>query len=1095
MPRPPGTPYLGVWRMGVRLWFSRILKRCRSLSAAVFIVCLWLCLITVINLASSDGTANLALKDDSHSSARSRGPSRYPAMLDLSAGRRDLETLTGAEQGARSYLRNELKAQIRSAGKPPRDGQTDRAEESGIISGRRMQELKLEEMAELETLSRGYGGDLGDRDPARGNILIRDQIDTKAITVMEIKPDIERPDENLRDLLPNWTREPKRKVSVSSLSDIPGLEWTASRDDPGPGEAISSRAKNSLSKADSDDRKVRSDGALRQDLTAKYALHALEKSMSHHSPRSITEIHNRQSNFSDKGNGSSEEGRIDTSVNPERKYKAREIEASTYLYGSRANLSDNSNPYLTAPRANSESGKSAQNLKETWRKSDRASRVDMQMKVPTRGEKFPPPSTAIDHSVHPVTALMNRGAKYPTPSTALDHRPDKNNVWGRGDHTTIDANEQPRDGSNSAHRPNKPTRNRVEIGADLKRYTAPANNQLSVADSLKHARVDSSGLARNEAGAPSGLVGGNETIPSSGLVRGNETIPSPGPVRRNETIPSSGPFRRNEAIPSSGLVRGNETIPSSGPVRRNETIPSQSIAWRCNQSSLEYDGFELYSYNVTASNTLALNRTLPDTRPEGCPQQPSYLDPSLPKATVIICFHNEALSVLLRTVVSILDRSPSHLLEKVILVDDNSSTEDLGANLERELHGLSDLLVVARTSRREGLVRARLLGASMATSDVIVFLDAHCECNVGWLEPLLFSLKGSQNKVVSPYIDTIKAENFEFKKSPARLKGGFNWRMEFGWRAASVGDKSWQELDPIVTPVISGGLFAMWREYFTSIGGYDPQLNIWGGENFELSFKTWMCGGSLEIVPCSRVAHVFRVSLPYNFNGDREKVVMRNLARVAHVWMDDYADLFYAAVNLPEDLDFGDITDRVQLRKNLQCRSFKWYLNNIFPQMDAVQPYTDFYGQVRNQGSLMCLDVINSATFFYLGLSPCHGGKNQTFRVTSSNRLKQGEACIVPGINKQLQLSVCNNNVTWIHKNGLLQLANTDLCVTSVDNEMVHLLPCHLGRTTNLVISKNDFERTAEKMSNIADVMPEVNSFQHWTFDYSFNWKRRRRRD
>ncbi|XP_053374190.1 polypeptide N-acetylgalactosaminyltransferase 11-like, partial [Mercenaria mercenaria] len=317
----------------------------------------------------------------------------------------------------------------------------------------------------------------------------------------------------------------------------------------------------------------------------------------------------------------------------------------------------------------------------------------------------------------------------------------------------------------------------------------------------------------------------------------------------------------------------------------------------------------------------------------------------LPKASIIICFYNEAWSTLIRTVHSVLNRTPAQLLHEIVLVDDASELAHLQAKLAEYLWSLHPNITLVRLPDRQGLIRARLYGAHVATGEVLVFLDSHCEVNKQWLEPLLAKVADSRRTIAIPVIDMINSGTFEYKES-SLVKGGFNWGMHYTWEHLPQDyfkdERSY--IEPIETPTMAGGLFAVNRQYFREKGEYDPGLDTWGGENLEISFRFWQCGGRLEIIPCSRVGHVFRQRRPYGSPGGGDSM-LRNSVRVARVWMDDYIQYFFQVQPAAASIDYGNITARIDLRKKLECKPFQWYLRIIYPEQ--VIPDKD-HGRSRN---------------------------------------------------------------------------------------------------------------------------------------------------
>ena len=252
---------------------------------------------------------------------------------------------------------------------------------------------------------------------------------------------------------------------------------------------------------------------------------------------------------------------------------------------------------------------------------------------------------------------------------------------------------------------------------------------------------------------------------------------------------------------------------------------------------------------------------------------------------------------------------------------------------------------------------------------------------------------------------------------------------------------------------MAGGLFAIDKDYFEYLGTYDPGMEIWGGENLELSFKIWMCGGRLEQLPCSHVGHIFRKRSPYSWKNDKgPHVARRNSIRLAEVWLDEYKEFFYKRIN-HELGDFGDVSARKELRQRLNCKSFDWYIKNIFPVL-FIPTHSLRKGVIQSSVGDFCLDARSDKIHSPPVIAyPCHGKHTQFFMFSKFGEVrKEDDFCLdyPQGDVIAFECHGAKGNQWWDFKTGsgneeLGQLYHvpSKLCVElGQDNRKLFMVPC-----------------------------------------------------
>ncbi|KAM7359493.1 putative polypeptide N-acetylgalactosaminyltransferase 13 [Cochliomyia hominivorax] len=336
-------------------------------------------------------------------------------------------------------------------------------------------------------------------------------------------------------------------------------------------------------------------------------------------------------------------------------------------------------------------------------------------------------------------------------------------------------------------------------------------------------------------------------------------------------------------------------------------------------------------------------RQIPDTRDFRCPRKFPILNNFNAKVSIIITYHNESQSILYLTINSIFQRTPLKYLKEIIIIDDCSENDSIIRNLQTNYDSLN-LIKFLRNPKRLGLIKSRNLGAEMSTGDYLMFMDSHCEVNEQWLETLLATIVESNNPklAISPVLDNIDVVTKKYKATSVFIKGGFDWNLHFHWIAR---DKSLNPILPFRSPTFAGGVFLISRNWFFKLKAFNTRLEIWGGESLEFSLKLWLCGGDkgeIKIVPCSRVGHIFRKEHIFQFpNNDGQQIYLRNSKIIAETWLEHYKYIFYNLKPEAKNISIDDtrLEDK-NFKDDFNCRTFEWYLQNIFPELRPFENYT-----------------------------------------------------------------------------------------------------------------------------------------------------------
>lgn len=222
------------------------------------------------------------------------------------------------------------------------------------------------------------------------------------------------------------------------------------------------------------------------------------------------------------------------------------------------------------------------------------------------------------------------------------------------------------------------------------------------------------------------------------------------------------------------------------------------------------------------------------------------------RMSLVIGSHNEGQN-LGRTLASCREVMAGFDYEMVVA--DDASTDD-------SLAALADFPEVRlfRQPRRLGPSPTKDVAARNATGDVLVFLDGHCKPEPGSIQRLIGDVEATGGRaVVTPAIPSLDVATWE---NMHHVKGNGYWlaleTLDYGWLGLDRLRRAAEHPDLFESPCMTGCAFAVTRELYERLLGFDPDMRSWGVEDLDFGLKAWLMGTPILHDPEAVIGHRFQ---------------------------------------------------------------------------------------------------------------------------------------------------------------------------------------------------------------------------------------------